>query len=109
MTVSTFVSMLVGLGIPALVALITREALPAKVKALLLLLLSTATGILSGLVTNPPQSWSTWEHVLLNIVLTYVAAAASLIAGWIPTGANKAIERATDRIGFGPRSAQPPH
>lgn len=97
MTLSTLLSLLVGLGIPALVAFITRESLPEKVKALILLFLSTASGLISALVTNPPTGWSTWEHILLNIVLTYVAAAASLVATWVPIGANKAIHAATDK------------
>jgi hypothetical protein len=98
------ITALVGLVIPALVALVTKEALPTKVKALLLLLFSTASGVVAGLAATPPHSWTEWQAVLVSILVTFVSAAASDVAAWRPTGGTAAVTRATERFGFGPRS-----
>lgn len=102
MTTSTILTMFVGLVLPALIALITKETIPDHIKVLFLLLLSTASGVLSSLVGAVPRSLGEWGHVALNILMTYVASAAADIAGWKPSGATKAISRATANIGIGP-------
>lgn len=100
------ITALVGLIIPALVALVTKETLPAWAKSLLLLLLSTAAGILAGVTGSPPQSWTEWKTVLVAILVTFVSAAASQFAVWQPsTGAlahlRAFIDRKTGHVGIG--------
>jgi hypothetical protein len=102
-TGGAIIAMLVGLVIPALVALVTREGLPTWIKEAILLLLSTATGILTALVTNPPATLSDWEHVALNIIVAFLCAEGSQFAQTKLTTL-KMIHRATDRfVGWGPR------
>lgn len=100
------ITSLVGLIIPALVALVTKETLPQWAKALILLLLSTASGVLAGLTGNPPATWAQWQAVLAAIVVTFVSAAASEFSIWAPgTGAlahlRAVIDRHTGRVGIG--------
>jgi hypothetical protein len=104
-TTSTIIAMLVGLGIPAVVALVTKETLPLHLKALLTLFLTTAAGVLSGIASSPPSNLSEWEHVVVNIVLAYMSAAAATIGTWAPTGLLIRISRATQRFGIGKRQA----
>lgn len=102
MTPSTLITMVVGLLIPALVALVTKESLPARAKVLIVLLLTTASGVLSGIESAPPSSLSGWEHVVLNILMTYVSAAAATVAPWIPGSTFvEHIERLTSDFGIG--------
>jgi hypothetical protein len=101
------IACLVGVAIPAVVAFITKEALPEAVKALILLFLSTATGILSALASTPPAGWAQWQHVLISIVVTFVAAAASQYAAWKPTGAHAVIAKASAGFGIGPKQGVP--
>jgi hypothetical protein len=103
------ITALVGLVIPALVALVTKESLPPWAKALILLLLSTASGVLSGVVGSPPATWAQWQAVLVAIVVTFVTAAASQYAVWAPdTGAfahlRAFIDRRTGSVGIGRRN-----
>lgn len=103
------ITALVGLVIPALVALVTKETLQAWAKSLILLLLSTASGILAGVAGNPPHSWTEWKTIIVAILVTFVSAAASQVAVWAPkTGAfahlRALIDRKTGTIGIGPAS-----
>jgi hypothetical protein len=108
-TVSTIVSMVIGVGIPALAAFITREGLPPRLKILVLLFLSTATGVVSAVITELPTTSAGWWHLVLTVLMTYATAAVSQVQAWVPSGATKAIHRSSDRfIGFGPES-QPEH
>jgi hypothetical protein len=97
--------MLVGILIPALVAVVTRQTLPAWFKEAALLLLSTASGIVSAAVTNPPTNLSGWEHVALNILITFAMAEASDLAQ-SKAGTTATLHRLTDRrFGIGPPPA----
>jgi hypothetical protein len=102
-TLSTIVSMLIGAFIPALEAVITKENLPAHLRVLILLALTTISGALSSVLGSLPSSLNGWEHLALNVLLTFAIAAAADVAGWIPSGASKAIHKATDSwVGIGP-------
>lgn len=100
---SGLIAALVGLVIPIAVAAITREKLPTRFKAYILLFFSTATGILSGLTTNPPTGWSQWEHVIGNIIIAFIAAAGADYGGWHPTGVRDRVTARTASFGIGPR------
>jgi hypothetical protein len=94
--------MLVGLVLPAVIALVTRESLPDHVKVLMLVFLSTVSGVVSSLLGAVPTTFNAWEHVLLNILMTFLSGAAADIAAWRPSGATKRISGATERFGLGP-------
>jgi hypothetical protein len=96
--------MLLGLVFPALIALVTKESLPPHTKVLILLLLTTISGVLSSLLGSVPTTLAGWEHVALNILMTFLAAAAADVAGWKPSGATKAIIRHTSGFGIGPKT-----
>lgn len=101
MSLSTIITMLIGLLLPMLITLVTKERLPAHIKVLILLLLSTVSGVTSSLVGSVPVTLTGWGHVALNILMTFVAAAAAQIAAWEPSGALKAVEGRTAKYGIG--------
>lgn len=103
-TITTIVSMVIGVGIPALSAFITRETLPPKFKALVVLFLSTVIGVVSSLINELPTTANGWWHLVLTVLMTYAVAAASEVQGWIPLGAVRWIHRKTDKaFGLGPK------
>lgn len=103
---TTLVTLAVGLFLPTLAALVTRETLPEWGKQAVLLFLSTATGVLSSIVGAVPTTVSGWVAVLLNIGVTYVAALATQVNTWEKTQTTARIHRATDRlIGLGKKPA----
>ena len=101
MTTSTIVTMLVGLLIPLLVALVTKARLSAPWKVLISLLLTTASGVVSSQVGASPPSLSGWGHIALQIVMTYLASAVSYLATWKPSGVADSINRVTKDFGLG--------
>lgn len=102
-TASTIVAMLIGFLLPALSAFITKEALPNPWKALLLLLLSTATGVLTSVLGALPTTSDGWWHLVLNVLMAFAVAASSDTNIWERSGATARIHAATDRfIGIGP-------
>lgn len=101
LSAGTVITGLVGLAVPALIALVTRASLPAKGKVLLTLLLTTISGAVTSIVTWPTTS-SGWWLLVWNILLTFLAAAAADVAAWIPSGASKLLHAKTDkRFGIG--------
>lgn len=103
MSLSTIVTMFIGTMIPLIIALITKQRLNAKFKVLLTLFFTTISGVLTSLLGAYPTSLTGWEHVLLNVLMTYLAAAGADVAGWIPSGAKKVVETATPEFGIGPK------
>lgn len=95
---------LVGLVIPALVALVTKENLPQWAKTLILTLLSVVAGTLAGLVSTPPSTWAQWKLVLVSIAVAFVGAATS---GHLWQPALASIARATRAFGIGKKASTP--
>lgn len=104
MTVSTVIVMAVSLLMPGLIALITKEDISLRLKAFILLFLSTAAGIISSFAWPQPTTLATWGHLGVNILMAFLSAVAADHALWEPTGASKAVHRATDNFGFGPNN-----
>ncbi len=98
-------SLAVGTLLPALTALVTKESLSPRVKALVLACLSAVTGVLSGFLVTPPHGTAEWEQIAGAILVAWVTAGASFVAGWQPTGAIKTIETRTSTFGLGKRVA----
>jgi hypothetical protein len=90
----------VGIVLPWLVALITKESLPPQVKAAILLLLSIAAGVIGGLVSTPPTTWAQWQQVLLTVFVTFVAAFSSEYMS-DRTNLTPGINHATAKFGIG--------
>jgi len=101
MTLSTLISMVIGLVLPLVTYAITRDKLNATAKALILLFLSTVTGVWTSLAGAVPTNLTSWEHVLLNLLMTYLMAAVSYIASQHTTVAAR-IKTATKGFGIGP-------
>jgi hypothetical protein len=94
--------MCVGLGIPLLVALLTREHLGGPWKALIALLLTTVSGVVASQIGAAPPTLAGWGHIALEVLMTYLSAAVSYLATWKPTGVTAAIESRTANFGIGP-------
>jgi hypothetical protein len=103
-TLSTIISMMVGLVVPMAIVVLTKATMPAHVRVLVVLFLTTLSGVLSSLLGAVPTTLSAWEHVLLNMLMTYLSAAAADWASW-RTGTATRVARATARFGIGPRAA----
>lgn len=102
MTLSTIVAMVISLGIPLLVTLVTKTALSAPWKQLILLFFTTVTGVVTSLLGTLPTSLNGWEHLLLNVLMAYLAAAVAYLISWKPTGVIDALSRSTKDFGIGP-------
>jgi hypothetical protein len=101
MNASTLITLFIGFVIPLATAAVTKWGVPKWLKALVTLFLSTVTGVATGLATHAPANLSQWEHVLLNIGVTFIAAAAADFQAWDPFKTTAAIGRATPKFGFG--------
>jgi hypothetical protein len=102
-TASTIVAMLIGFVLPALAALVTKETLPKPAKVLILLFLSTATGVLTSVLGSLPTTGDGWWHLFLNILMAFAVAASSDQGVWEKSGATARIHNSTDRfLGIGP-------
>lgn len=111
LTPATVVSMFVGVLVPALVALVAREHLPVRAKAILTLVLTTTSAVVASVVSWPTNS-SGWWHLAYTWLMTVISAVGSLVASWVPQSppANvvAAIHRATDpHFGLGPLPVEP--
>lgn len=93
--------MLVGLLIPLLIAFVTKARLGQPWKALIVLFFSTVAGVIASQVGPVPASLSGWGHVMLSVIMTYLAAAVSYMATWKPTGVSTKINEATADFGIG--------
>jgi hypothetical protein len=71
MTLSTIISMIVGVFLPLLVAAITRDALPEKYKVLILAFLSAVSGALTSVLGALPTTLTGWEHVALRSLVLW--------------------------------------
>lgn len=79
----SLLSLLVGGVLPLLVATVTKASWPEPLKAVLLALLSAATGVGSALL-NP--TGADYVTIIANAALAFVAATAVAAGTWKPTG-----------------------
>ena len=104
---SSLISVAIGVVIPGLVALVSREHASAALKAFLSALLTAVSGGLTGALAALPHGWHDWQAILWSIFVAWVAAAVSYFTGWKPSGASDRIAHKTANFGVGPRSAPP--
>ena len=93
---STVVAMLIGIVVPAITSFITRASLPQPAKAALTLLMTSIAAVAVSVVTWPTTG-SAWLHLLLNVLMTFLAAAAADKKLWGELGLSKEIHQVTDR------------
>lgn len=80
---SQYLSAIVGVLIPILVALVTKHSTSPAVKSILLLLLSGVSGFLTEMINDASFNW---QQALFGAVLTFVVGVASFFGLWKPTG-----------------------
>ena len=95
------ITLLLGVVVPGLTALITKDTASVRLKALLSALLAAVAGGLTGYITTPPANVHQWETVLLGIGFAWITAGVAYLTGWKPTGAAAYIDRKTHKVGFG--------
>jgi small basic protein len=78
------VSMLVGVVIPVLIALVTTKAMSAGLKAILLALLSALAGFVTEWLASPDDF--NWQIAVLTWFQTFIIAVATHFGLWKPTG-----------------------
>ena len=83
MNALSLLSLLVGGVLPLLVATVTKASWPEPLKALLLAILSAATGVGSALLNPHGADYFT---IIANAALAFVAATAVAAGTWKPTG-----------------------
>lgn len=76
-------SLFIGVFIPIVVSLVTKQVTSARTKAILLVALSAASGFLTELVND---SNFVWQQALLTAVMTFVTGTAAYFGLWRPTG-----------------------
>lgn len=107
MNTGMLLALALGTVVPALTAVITKANASPRLKALLSAMLAALAGGLSGAYQQPPKALSQWEQIGLTILLAWVAAGVAYLTGWKPTGAARALARATARIGVGAPESTP--
>ena len=90
---SQYLSALIGVVIPIAVALVTKHATSAKVKSLLLLVLSVVSGFLTELLNNANF---VLEQAAFGAVLAFVTGTAALFGLWKPTGVDDSLKKVGD-------------
>lgn len=105
----TLISFVVGLVIPALTSLVTREHISQKLRALLTAMLAAVGGGLTGAIGSPPAGWHQWQTILWGIGLAWVSAGVIYFTGYNATGPSVArfVSAKTASFGIGPEE-QPP-
>lgn len=99
---SSVISIVVGLLIPGLVAVVTRSTVTPRLKSFLGAVLAAANGIANGLLSSLPHGWHQWETVLIQFGLAVASAGIVYLTGYRPTGLSAWLTQHTESIGLGP-------
>jgi hypothetical protein len=91
-----WIGLLVSIGLPVLVGLVTKHITHPGVKAVLLLALSTLNGLLVELA-NPGPDWDLGTAAILSLV-AFAVGVLSHFGLWKPTGVS---DRAQSALGGG--------
>jgi hypothetical protein len=84
------VSLLVGIGLPLLVGLVTKSSTNSTVKSLLLVGLSCVSGFLTEYLNS---SHFVWQQALLTSIVTFVVGVAAHYGVFVPTGVTAKAQR----------------
>ena len=100
-------SLLLGVIIPALTALLTKSGAPAWVKVVVNLFLAAVVGGISGALNGGTLTVAHWQAIAISIALTWIMSVASYFGLYQKTGAAQKISAKTAAIGFGPADPKP--
>lgn len=84
---ATLVGLLVSFVLPLLVGLVTKASTSSAVKAVLLLLLTAVTNLLSQFLATDNGPGFPWGTAILGTVIGFAMAVAAHFGLWKPTGA----------------------
>lgn len=92
-TITAFqlVTLIVGVLLPILVAVVTRAVDSPRTRAILLLALSGITGVLNSWLVAP--NGFDWAQAIWGGVTTFIIGVATLFGLWKPTGVNDAAKQ----------------
>jgi hypothetical protein len=96
---ATIITMVTGVLIPILVAVLTRVHASPALKAVLNAGLSALSGVLSTLVIDDHTNW---RHVVVKVLLTWALSIATYYGLWKPTTTTATVADATKGFGIGP-------
>lgn len=99
------ISMLISVGIPLLVGVITKLHASQALKGALNALLSAATAALTDYLAHPKHV--AWYILVLNIGINFAISEASYYGIWKPTGIANGLQNATANFGIGSSSPNP--
>lgn len=86
-TASEWLTLAINTVLPIVVAFVTSRFADSAVKALVLLLLSTVSGVLVGVLAAVEAGQAVdWSHVLFTALVGYLVAAVAHFGLWKPTG-----------------------
>lgn len=91
-------SLIVGVVLPILVGVVTKELASGGLKATLLALFSGVAGLVNGAI-NADGVFT--RESLYAAATTWVIAVATYYGYWKPTGAAQKVAQATDKAGIG--------
>lgn len=87
-----WIGLLISVVLPILVGLVTTKVTSARIKAVLLLALTAATGFFTELANEPPSGY----HVSTAAILwgvSFLTGVAAHFGLWKPTGISAAAQR----------------
>jgi len=92
-SITTFqlVTLIVGVLLPILVAIVTKYESSPRVKSVVLLVLSGVAAVLNSWLSTP--NGFDWQQAIWGAVTTFVIGVASLFGLWKPTGVNDAAKQ----------------
>lgn len=90
-TVFQLVTLITGVFLPILVALVTKVQTSPRVRSVLLLVLSGIAAVLNSWLSNPHGF--DWAQAVWGAVTTFVIGVATLYGLWKPTGVSDAAKR----------------
>lgn len=92
-TITAFqlVTLIVGVFLPILVAVVTKYESSPQVKSIALLVLSGVAAVLNSWL-NTPNGFD-WQQAVWGAVTTFVVGVATLFGLWKPTGVNEAAKK----------------
>lgn len=88
-------SLLVGSGLPPLIAILQQPRWSTPVKAVVTLLVCLLVGTVNVVLNDVALDFGNWRAILTSILILLVAAYSTYQSFWKPTGIAPAIERGT--------------
>ena len=104
MTLPVIIGLVIGIVLPGITTLVTRETASPRLKAFVAAAMSALAAAATTALTTPPHDVTGWEELIVVTLVSWVTAGGAYFLGWKPTGATKALARATAGFGITDRS-----